>query len=219
MLQALVNRLVESTGDAAFAVDGTGAIVAWNDGATRLFGVARERALAATCTEIVRGRDEYGPVCREECWLFQSPGREPVRSFDLLVDTAGGGEWCTISVLGLAGDCPRSRFSIHVLSPAGMAKRLELTVRDFLAAETHLDPELLRRALARRRDYVGGATLSAREVEVLQHLARGRSTAQISEELGVSRATVNNHVQRVLSKLGAHTRLEAVRRAEAVGIL
>lgn len=52
--------------------------------------------------------------------------------------------------------------------------------------------------------------LTARECEVLQLLARGRSTETIAEELFISVNTVRNHVANILSKLGVHSKLEAV---------
>ena len=52
--------------------------------------------------------------------------------------------------------------------------------------------------------------LTARELEVLQLLGRGRSTEKIAEELFISVNTVRNHVANILSKLGVHSKLEAV---------
>ena len=52
--------------------------------------------------------------------------------------------------------------------------------------------------------------LTPRQAEVLRLLERGRSTAQISEELQLSRETVRNHVRHLLHALGASSRLEAV---------
>ncbi|HQU00621.1 MAG TPA: response regulator transcription factor, partial [Acidimicrobiales bacterium] len=52
--------------------------------------------------------------------------------------------------------------------------------------------------------------LTARELEVLQLLARARSTDKIAEELFISVNTVRNHVANILSKLGVHSKLEAV---------
>jgi DNA-binding NarL/FixJ family response regulator len=52
--------------------------------------------------------------------------------------------------------------------------------------------------------------LTAREMEVLRLLARGRSTEEIGSELFVAANTVRNHVSRILTKLGAHSKLEAV---------
>jgi len=52
--------------------------------------------------------------------------------------------------------------------------------------------------------------LSPRERQVLRLLAAGRSTSEVAEDLGISAVTVRNHVQRILKKLGAHNRLEAI---------
>jgi PAS domain S-box-containing protein len=52
--------------------------------------------------------------------------------------------------------------------------------------------------------------LTPRQAEVLRLLERGRSTAQIADELGLSRETVRNHVGRLLRALGVSSRLEAV---------
>lgn len=59
-----------------------------------------------------------------------------------------------------------------------------------------------------------GGGLSARELEVLELLRNGRSTRQISDDLFISQHTTKNHVRRILAKLQAHSRLEAVAIAE-----
>ena len=53
------------------------------------------------------------------------------------------------------------------------------------------------------------AGLSAREVEVLRHLAAGRTNREIAQTLYLSTATVNNHVARILAKVGASNRAGA----------
>jgi DNA-binding NarL/FixJ family response regulator len=63
---------------------------------------------------------------------------------------------------------------------------------------------------------VPGEELTAREREVLEHLAKGASNRQIARELGVSLKTVQNHVSRILDKLQAADRTQAVLRARGV---
>jgi two-component system nitrate/nitrite response regulator NarL len=59
-----------------------------------------------------------------------------------------------------------------------------------------------------RRETLFG--LSARELEVLELLTEGVGTSGIAERLFISRKTVATHVQRILAKLGAHSRAEAI---------
>jgi LuxR family maltose regulon positive regulatory protein len=61
--------------------------------------------------------------------------------------------------------------------------------------------------------------LSKRELEVLALLATGRSNQQIAEELVVALDTVKKHVSRVLDKLGATNRTQAVARARELELL
>ncbi len=52
--------------------------------------------------------------------------------------------------------------------------------------------------------------LSAREVEVLDHIARGNSNKEIARSLGISDQTVKNHITSILRKLAVNDRTEAV---------
>jgi two-component system nitrate/nitrite response regulator NarL len=61
--------------------------------------------------------------------------------------------------------------------------------------------------------------LTVRELEVLRLLAGGTSTAASSLQLGISPATLRAHVQAILRKLGAHSRLEAVAEAARMGLI
>jgi DNA-binding NarL/FixJ family response regulator len=67
---------------------------------------------------------------------------------------------------------------------------------------------LLRRA---RVDRPGTAnSLTRRELDVLGLLAEGRTQAEIARELVLSPKTVATHLERILGKLGVHSRAQAV---------
>jgi len=61
--------------------------------------------------------------------------------------------------------------------------------------------------------------LSERELDVLRLLVEGRSTATIADTLFVSVNAVRSHVSHILTKLGAHTKLEAVAVAIRTGLV
>ena len=75
-----------------------------------------------------------------------------------------------------------------------------------------------RRVVPANRDRFA-APLTRRETQVLLLLADGLSNAQISESLLIGANTLRNHIQNLLVKLGAHTRLEAVAIAFREGII
>ncbi|MEU9210820.1 response regulator transcription factor [Streptomyces sp. NPDC048415] len=61
--------------------------------------------------------------------------------------------------------------------------------------------------------------ISARELEVLSMLAKGMSNAELARRLFISVSTVKRHLTNIYRKLGAVSRVDALRRAEAAGML
>ncbi len=75
---------------------------------------------------------------------------------------------------------------------------------------------LVRQGEQRQRER---AELSARELEVLRLMAAGHSTSTMAGELGLSVHTTRNHVRNLMTKLGAHSRLDAVVVAARSGLI
>jgi PAS domain S-box-containing protein len=215
-----IKELVDSTSDSAFAVDGAGLIVAWNNAAETMFRMSASDAIGKMCGQIIQGMDECGPVCSADCSVQQAVrNHHPVRNFDLHIQTASGRQWCNVSVLIADEANSTLPHSIHIVRQIDVRKRLELLVRDFVVTGTGLAPEQATTLISSTRAPARETELSDREVSVLRLLAKGATTTAVAEQLHISRTTVNNHIQHILRKLDVHTRLEAIRRAEHAGLI
>jgi DNA-binding NarL/FixJ family response regulator len=83
-------------------------------------------------------------------------------------------------------------------------------IRKVYAGRKHLPPSVAENLAA----YVGGDPLTDREIEVLRRIAEGDRNRDIGLHLGISEDTVKVHVKRIMEKLGAKDRTQAV----AIGI-
>jgi two-component system response regulator DevR len=101
------------------------------------------------------------------------------------------------------------------------AEELVTAVRLAAQGEALVSADMLARLLPRlRRSHHGlGWNLTPRERQVLELLAEGDTKEVIASRLFVSTNTVRNHIQNILTKLGAHSRLEAVAAAAREGLL
>jgi DNA-binding NarL/FixJ family response regulator len=107
------------------------------------------------------------------------------------------------------------------------AERLVEAIRVVAAGDALLAPSVTRRLIgqfiaqhSRAENPVPElADLTARELEVLELLARGRTNEEIAAELVISHGTVKTHVARVLRKLSLRDRVQAVIFAYENGVL
>ncbi|MFD5827599.1 response regulator [Lentzea sp. NPDC060358] len=94
-------------------------------------------------------------------------------------------------------------------------------VVDLAAGGAVLDPRITARLLPRLRGFRANSqldSLSARERQVLELVAGGRSNHAIAEHLCLSEATVKSYVSTVLTKLGVENRVQAALVAHQVGV-
>lgn len=98
---------------------------------------------------------------------------------------------------------------------------LVAAVRTAAAGEIMISSDLLARLLNRlhHQRESPSADLTARERDILLLIARGLTNSAIASELFISVNTVRNHVQSLLAKLGAHSKLEALSIAIRDGVI
>ncbi len=85
------------------------------------------------------------------------------------------------------------------------------------AGQTALAPSVATRLLTRMQQ--PRSALSARELEVLELVASGRSNTQIARQLHLSETTVKSHLAHIYPKLGVNSRTAAVAAARERGII
>ena len=177
--------------------------------------VARERSVAGAFAAVKRERPAVVVLDRR---LPDGDGIEAIAQLEAL----------GARVLVLSGEATASmaaRVAEHggagLLLKSARLDELAVAVRKVAAGEVVFDAGLLAGVINRLtgRVRVTGATLTTRERETLLLLADGASTGDVGEQLGVARNTARNHVQRVLEKLGARSKLEAVSIARREGLL
>jgi two-component system NarL family response regulator len=94
-------------------------------------------------------------------------------------------------------------------------EELEDAIRTVRAGGRRI-PGIVAERLAER---VGGSDLTARELEVLEQIVRGRSNKEIAAAFRISEATVKSHINNILSKLGVADRTQAATTALQRGIV
>jgi len=170
------------------------AVVEAADGAAAM-SAARERPLSAVILDVCLPSGSGYEVCRE------------------LRDLFGNG----LPILFVSGER---------VEPLDRSAGMLVGGDDYLVKPVDPDELLARvRRLLERGGVPAGAgravkgELTEREVEVLQLVAEGLPPVQIAERLVISPKTVSSHVQRILGKLGVHTRAQAVAVAYEAGLI
>jgi DNA-binding NarL/FixJ family response regulator len=94
-------------------------------------------------------------------------------------------------------------------------KDLVDAVRQVHAGKKRIPPAIA----AHLADHYSDETITAREVEVLEHIAGGNRNRDIAEKLFISEETVKVHIKHIMEKLGASDRTQAVAIALRRGII
>lgn len=101
------------------------------------------------------------------------------------------------------------------LLKSSLSQDLIATVRAVVAGERPIPPEVAERLAARE----GQSGLSAREVEILELIAKGLRNKEIAAALGIGQETVQTHIKRLFVKLHVSDRTAAVTVALSRGIV
>ncbi len=202
-----VINVMGNCADGMIAVNHRGVVVACNASAVSLLGLPRNAVVGRGCASVLGWREPGGkPVCGAGCSLMTTAvggelpgcmevsGRGPAgQSIALSVSTVILGET-------FGAECQL----IHYLRPQSETSRVRGGADDLVRP--------VGGAPARRLPvgFGGELGLTHRECQVLELLTAGLGNRDISDRLGVSYATVRNHVQHLLGKLEVGSRAAAI---------
>jgi len=202
--------LLGASDSPAYATDLAGHIIFWNHAAERLLGRSSGEVLGRRCFEVLAGRDVFGNRhCHESCTVVaMSRKGEPVQGFEISVGSAPRQEVAVnVTILKVAGERPETVSLVHILQPVDRASRLARALERLGAS---------RYSVQSGEDWEAHAgtpkppPLTERETEILKCVAVGLQNKEVAQKLGISLATVRNHIHNILEKLSVHSKLEAV---------
>jgi DNA-binding CsgD family transcriptional regulator len=201
----------------ALATDIGGHIVFWNRAAERLLGRPTSQVLGRRCYDVLGGKDVFGNrFCHENCSVVSMTRKgEAVQGFEIVLGASPKQEQSlNVIILKIPGSRPELFTLVHVLQPVDRSARLS---------------RALERLGAQRAGSTTGIAdgweplpapgpvsqpkappLTDREKEILHQVAAGLQNKEIAHKLGISLATVRNHIHNILEKLDVHSKLEAV---------
>lgn len=176
-----------------FEVDAADRITSWPEDAADETGWPAKVALGRRWIELFGARSADGNrVCPTSCGFHEMASRgETIEVFEVLATLVGGEEE---RFFGRAE-------ALRAGSGSGLRLSLWSDRRHGSADREHLP--------AAPGDGQG-RPLSERETEVLRLLSRGHRAEAIAKRMGIAVATVRNHVQHAVERLGASSRTEAV---------
>ncbi|MGE3151285.1 MAG: LuxR C-terminal-related transcriptional regulator [Nitrospiraceae bacterium] len=217
-----VMTMVSRTADGAMLVDEDGNVILWNKAAERLLGFRAQDVIGRPCREVLCGETLGGqPLCSPSCAIGSKlAGGGGVRNYDMQTHAKSGRViWINISSLPVPSRKKGRFLAMHLFRD--ISKQIKVLR---LAEELHallstpgakaVSETTHKRPVSREAEALpavsGALPLSEREKEVLRLLAVGKTSKEIADTLYISSVTVRNHIQHILEKLGAHSRLQAL---------
>jgi len=202
------------TADGMFCVDWDQRIVQWSESAERVIGLKANDVVGRSCYEVIGGIRLFAyPYCQPDCpVLANARRRRTTRDFDVRIESGDEQRWLNVSIVLTEGSERKPPLVMHLVRDVTERRSV-----DSLSAAAIRDEKTPNGRVPKEAGAV--SPLSRREEQVIRLLAHGYSTPSVAEALGLSPVTVRNHITRAMSKLGVHSRLDAVIRAARYGIV
>jgi two-component system response regulator DegU len=188
----------------------------------RRFRVVGEASTAQEALEVMRR--EAPAIVVLDIRLQETSGIELARRLR--------SEWPEVKILVLSGydfeqyvrSLARIGIQGYLLKDAGQAALVQ-ALDEIASGGAALEPRIASTVMrtysstAKERPFEHVWALTVREIEILEYVREGLRNQEIGARLGISLRTVESHVSRIIAKLGAASRTDAVRIATTRGVL
>lgn len=220
-------QAVSRSSEGAFIINEQQEIIFWNQAAQRLLGFSAAEIINKPCYEVINGLDERKrSICQKNCRIaniISHGGSLP--NMDVFAMTKSGERrWINITTLDFPTiDGESDHAIVHLFRDVTQKKTNERFIEEIMTVtkelQNEIEPSSIPTIPPETATAPGFDTLTSREREVLLLLAQGLATDEMANMLSISAATIRNHIQSVLEKLGVHSRLEAVAYAYQNGLI
>ncbi len=189
-----LETMFEKTAVAVMGIDPHCNIVIWNSAAEQLFGHKGSAVFSRHCYDITHGKDSRGNLfCYPNCNITRMFNNDTIPNDYLLRTHTGDGKELLLNVSTLSITTEDFPVCLHLFHDVRwIIESTQSPVELSIPAPTSL------------------GSLTIREREILSLMMDSYDTHEIATLLHISYATVRNHAQNIIEKLGVHSRVEAV---------
>jgi PAS domain S-box-containing protein len=186
-----LSALLGDTADAVVAMDERYVVTVWNRGAERLYGWSAAEVVGRSAHDVATFLSD------EEVAELRRELAEQGRWRGELAATRKDATPIHVELISVAlhGEQQNTTGYLTIHRDISERKRTE---------DARPAPE------GRQRDRAAVASLTPRQIEILQSLADGLDSHEIAKHLFISIRTVQNHVANILAKLNVHCQLQAL---------
>lgn len=180
-----------------------GSVTYLNPRAEELIGRPADQCIGRLCHRVIGGRKPSGgPFCQSNCAVqrLAKHGRE-IEPFPLRLSRKGKRDQ-QVRIVVIAAQAPigLGTLYVHCVVDDARHERFRKYLTKVVSRSPHAGEEIT----------LDTFQLTPREREILRLLSEDETLHGIAHRLNLSYATIRNHVQHILTKLGVHSILEAV---------
>ncbi len=199
--------------DGSFAIDSNQRIIYWDPGCEELLGHSEQWVLGRPCCDVLSWCQPTSDnsFCQRNCYVAKMCNGDTQGKKSFLVkakDKNNDPLSLSVSIILVPATCKNNWHVMHLLHRAAFPDVLTA-----MEVSSRRNPQRKKSSVFNDNAIIAdknASRLTPRELEVLGLLSEGIAGSTIAKRLNISNTTVRNHIQHIQSKLGVHSKTEAV---------